>query len=286
MARVVGRWTVNKALGYERLRRRGRAFRRLIGVTPAAFEEIVERVRPRWLGRERRKKKSGRPHGMGGLEEQLIGLLVYYRFYTTHLFIGSLFGVDDSTVCRRFAVLEPLVAGAVAINKDRTCRRDDLETLLIDATEQPIERPRRRQRRFYSGKNKRHTLKTEIQVTERGRIVAVSKPFPGAVHDIEVRRRGPPLPASSRAYVDSGYQGLHKHHAETELPYKRRRGRPLSQDEKDYNHALSRIRVKVENVIRRLKVFRILAERYRNKRRGYGIKVNIIAGIVNLLMGY
>ena len=35
-----------------------------------------------------------------------------------------------------------------------------------------------------------------------------------------------------------------------------------------------------------LKVFRVLGERYRNKRRRYGIKVNIIAGIVNLLMGF
>jgi hypothetical protein len=45
-------------------------------------------------------------------------------------------------------------------------------------------------------------------------------------------------------------------------------------------------RVKVENVIRRLKIFRILRERYRDRGRGYGIKLNIIAGIVNLKMGY
>ena len=79
----------------------------------------------------------------------------------------------------------------------------------------------RGQRRFYSGKKKRHTLRTEVQVTEAGHIVAISKPFPGAVHDIEARRRGPPLSAWSRAYVGSGYQGLQKHHAQTELPYKR-----------------------------------------------------------------
>ena len=75
------------------------------------------------------------------------------------------------------------------------------------------------------------------------------------------------------------------HHAQTELPYKRRKGQPLGEDEKEYNRALSRIRVKVENVIGRLKVFRVLGERYRNKRRRYGINVNIIAGIVDLMMG-
>ncbi len=70
------------------------------------------------------------------------------------------------------------------------------------------------------------------------------------------------------------------------IPYKRQKGKPLGKDEKQYNRALSRIRVKVENAIRRLEIFRILCERYRNKRRGYGIKFNIIAGIVNLKMGY
>ena len=94
------------------------------------------------------------------------------------------------------------------------------------------------------------------------------------------------MPGSSRAYVDSGYQGLQKQHQQTELPYKRQKGKPLTNDEKEYNRALSRIRVKVENVFRSLKIFRILTERYRNKRRGYGIKFNIIAGIVNLKMGY
>ena len=68
---------MNKALCYERLRHRGREFGRITGVTLAEFEEIVERVRPGWLRREERKKNSGRPFGMGGLEEQLIGLLIY-----------------------------------------------------------------------------------------------------------------------------------------------------------------------------------------------------------------
>ena len=155
-------------------------------------------------------------------------------------FTGALFGVDYSTITRRFAVLEPIVAQVTGIKKDRTLKQDDLEILLIDATEQRIERPVRGQRKFYSGKKKCHTIKTEIQITEGGRIVAVSKPFPGAVHDIEVRRRGPPLPGSSRAYVDSGYQGLQKQHQKTELPYKRQKGKPLGKDEKQYNRALSR----------------------------------------------
>ncbi len=68
--------------------------------------------------------------------------------------------------------------------------------------------------------------------------------------------------------------------------YKRQKGKPLGKDEKEYNRALSRIQANVEKVIRRLKIFRILCERYRDKRRRYGIEFNTIAGIVNLKMGY
>ena len=116
---------MNKVLCYERLRRRAREFGRITGVTPAEFEEIVGRVRPGWSRREAGKKKSGRPFGMGGLEEQFIALLIYYRYYTTHLFIGSLFGVDDSTVGRRFAVFEPLVARVTGIRKNRSAGRTE-----------------------------------------------------------------------------------------------------------------------------------------------------------------
>jgi hypothetical protein len=139
------------------LRFRGREFGRITGVTPGVDLGGGRRVRQERPRREASKKKSGRPYGMGGLEEQLIALLIYYRCYTTHLFIGALFGVDDSTITRRFAVLEPIVAQVTGIKKDRTLKQDDLEILLIDATEQRIERPVRGQRKFYSGKKKRNT---------------------------------------------------------------------------------------------------------------------------------
>jgi hypothetical protein len=44
---------------------------------------------------------------------------------------------------------------------------------------------------------------------------------------------------------------------------------------------LSSSRVVVENVLRTLKIFRILAEKYRNRRRRFGLRLNLIAGIIN-----
>lgn len=212
-------------------------------------------------------------------------LLLYYRSYTTQLYVGFIFGIDDSRVCRIIKLLEPLLAKAMRIKKDRTLSQQDIE-LLMDATEQAIERPKRKQKPHYSGKKKRHTLKTEIRTTLIGEIVHVSKTRPGSIHDLKLYKEGEPLPKGAKTYVDGGYQGLQKTNPQTELPFKKSKNRPLEPDEKDYNGALSRIRVKVENVLAQIKVFKILSERYRNKRKRYNIKFKIIAGLVNLKNGF
>jgi hypothetical protein len=157
---------------------------------------------------------------------------------------------------------------------------------ILDCTEQPTQRPTRKQRCWYSGKKKRHTIKTEIIITEAGRIVRVSDPAPGRVHDMEIRRRGPPLPEGSRAYGDSGYQGLQNDHPDTEIPYKKPRKKKLTKDEKLYNRALSSFRVRVEHKIAALKRFKILSERFRYPRPTYATKFACIAGIVNLIAGF
>ena len=81
--------------------------------------------------------------------------------------------------------------------------------------------------------------------------------------------------------ADSGYQGLGKLHENSDLPHKRSKKRPLTFEQKIYNRSISSDRVLVEHVIRKLKVFRILAERYRNRRKRFGLRVNLIAGIIN-----
>ena len=69
--------------------------------------------------------------------------------------------------------------------------------------------------------------------------------------------------------VDTGYQGLQKLHSKTLKPVKRSKKKPLSKSEKKSNHEISSVRVAVEHVIRRVKVFRIIAERYRNRRKRF-----------------
>lgn len=81
--------------------------------------------------------------------------------------------------------------------------------------------------------------------------------------------------------ADKGYQGIAKVHANSITPQKKPLRQPLPKAEKQANRALARLRVKVEHAIRRLKRFRILSERYRNRRRRFGLRVHLLAGIVN-----
>lgn len=81
--------------------------------------------------------------------------------------------------------------------------------------------------------------------------------------------------------VDSGYQGLKKIHSNTELPSKSTKLRPLTKKEKRMNLKLSKTRVTVEHIIGKIKVFRILAEKYRNRRKYYDLRMQLICGIYN-----
>jgi hypothetical protein len=81
--------------------------------------------------------------------------------------------------------------------------------------------------------------------------------------------------------ADSGYQGLSKLHAKSKTPQKKRRKGELSDEQKRSNRELASRRVVVEHVIRSLKIFRILAERYRNRRKRLSLRFKLIAGLYN-----
>lgn len=265
---------------------RKKQFQSLAGVSPPVFQQMVKRLRSSWERRMARRNRSGRPFGVGGLEDHLLVLLILYRCGITQEFLACLYGVDKATICRSLARIEPLARRTLGVSKRIRVTAEEALALIMDCTEQPVQRPKRGQRRWYSGKKKRHTVKNEIVITEAGKIVAASDDAPGRTHDVEIRRRGPPLPKEARGYADSGYQGYQHDHAALEIPYKKTKGKKLAKDEKNYNHALSRFRVRAEHALARMKSFRILADRYRYPRAGHAVKFSIIAGITNLIAGF
>jgi DDE superfamily endonuclease/Helix-turn-helix of DDE superfamily endonuclease len=265
---------------------RKRQFRYLAGVEPDIFHKMIERLRPLWEKTCRRKNRSGRPYGVGDLDDHLLVLLILYRCHITQDFLGLLYGVDKATICRSLRRIEPLARHVLGVKRTIKVTAEEARALLIDATEQRIERPKRGQKRYYSGKKKCHCIKNEIITTEEGCIVSVSKSVPGTVHDLNLRRQGPPLPKNAHAYADSGYQGYHNDHKNIDIPYKSSKKNPLTKDEKEYNHGLSSFRVRVEHAIRRIKTFRILADRFRYPRPSHAVKFSIVAGIANIVAGF
>jgi hypothetical protein len=281
-------------LRYEKLRYRGRLFIRLTGVSQEVFSRIIKALAPEWEKLEaQRKSPSGRRMNLETLEDRVLVVLMYYRTYITHEFLGYLFGLHNSNISRLLSKLEPIMAKKITIKKDPRLTAEKILELLVDVTEQPIERPKRRkntgkrtpknrQKRFYSGKKKRHTIKHEIAVTPDGRIISVSQSFPGRTHDYRIRKESCPLPAAESTLADSGYQGYQKIRPGVLLPRKSTKLKPLTFDDKVYNKALSSRRVVVENVIGKLKRNKILKETYRNKGTKHNLRFNIIAGIHNL----
>jgi IS5 family transposase len=244
-------------------------------------------LRPLWYARiVDAKNRSGRPWGIGGLEDHLLVLLILYRCAVSQDFLACLYGVDKSAICRALRRIEPLVRRVLGVKKTINVSAEEAEALIIDATEQPIQRPTRKQRCWYSGKKKGHRIKNEIMVTATGKIVSTSDSVPGRVHDRLLRKRSSPLPKNSRVYADSGYQGLQDDHPDTDIPFKKSKKHPLTKDEKDYNYGLSRFRVRVEHKIAQIKRFRMLSDRFRYPRTTHAAKFAIAAGIVNILSGF
>ena len=118
----------------------------------------------------------------------------------------QIFKVDETTVCRAIRRIAPLAEQVLKIKPEKLLSENDLQLLIVDATEQRIERPKN-QRDYYSGEKHAHTIKTEIVTDSKGRIFQVSKPYEGRVHDFEIRKTEGPLP-SIPILADSGYKAF------------------------------------------------------------------------------
>ena len=122
--------------------RRSASFHRLTGVSVATFDQMLARLRGPWEAADRRKEKSGRPREIGGLEDHLLVLLLYYRCYITQEFLGFFYRVDRSAVCRAIKRTEALVKPMFALRREPKISQREAEALIIDCTEQPIQRPK------------------------------------------------------------------------------------------------------------------------------------------------
>jgi hypothetical protein len=153
--------------------------------------------------------------------------------------------------------------------------------VVVDVTETPIERPKHHQRWFYTGK-KKHTLKCQLVIEQTTGQIICTFFGKGRRHDFKLfQASGVHFHPECESLQDKGYQGIQKLHTNSRLPKKKPRRGQLTAAERVYNRQLAREWVVIEQVNRCLKIFRILAERYRNRRRCFGLRCNLTAALYN-----
>jgi len=106
---------------------------------------------------------------------------------------------------------------------------------------------------------------------------------PGSVHDFTLYKSsvGSAVRPDVKMKADSGYQGIADYHANSEVPFKKGKNRPLTSEEKAFNRRLARERIAIEHVNRQIKVFKIMSDRYRNRRRRHKLRMTLICAIRN-----
>ncbi|MDR0573378.1 MAG: IS5 family transposase [Tannerella sp.] len=261
----------------------------ITGVKREVFEQMLEVVNEA-KSCSRKHPTRGTPAKLSNADKLLL-LLMYYREYRTQFHIGVTYGISESRVCEIIKEAEGILIedsrfhlpGKKALLK----AENHFEAVLIDVTESPVERPKKKQRLHYSGKKKRHTQKTQIVADKASRKILCTDFAKGRKHDFKLFKDSRVyLRKESKCVVDTGYQGMQKLHINSEHPKKRSKKHPLAKADKKQNRQISSTRITVENIIRDVKIFRIIAEKYRNRRRRFSLRFTLIAAIYNLNLNY
>jgi DDE superfamily endonuclease len=300
---------------YGRLSKRPETFRSFTGLDVAEFDSLLSRIKLAYDEYERRRlARRDRKHEIGAghpfklaLEDRLLMLLMYYRAYVTSILLGFVFNLDQSNVLKDIRMLEPLVKECIPLPEklhDMARRARTFEEVeryfpgfkaFVDTTEQEIPRPKNATKRktHYSGKKKRHTVKTQLTVNSEGLIVHRANHARGRRNDLEIyTERRPSLPKEVEQDFDRGYNGVKKYFPDLKcaIPFKKtspgrghrgEKAKDLTPEQKAFNKKLSKARVVVEHTASRLKKFNIFGTEFRNRLRHYDAMTDIVSGLIN-----
>ena len=192
-------------LNYSVLSKNPAHFRNFSGLELQEFDTLNLKIKEKYhayeqkrLAREDRKRAIGAGHPFNqSLTDRLLMLLIYYHMYTSSTLLGYLFCVSQTSVLKNIRKIEPLVSEMLPLPKKEYDKVRKLETVdeveamfpgfkaFLDATEQEIPRPhgKRKRKTHYSGKKKKHTVKTQLTVNKQGLIVHKTSHVRGSMHD-------------------------------------------------------------------------------------------------------
>lgn len=297
-------------LQYKYLSHYPRVFKSLTGLQLREFDDLVADVLPLYQAAEiQRLSRPDRQRAIGGghpfeLEEcdHILLTVVWLRVYPSHVVLGYLFGVSGITVGRTIQRVLPILEQAgrdtMRMPDPGKKRRRSLADLLrdtpalavvIDSFEQRVQRAKDKTEadRYYSGKKKQHTLKSQVAVDEQtGQIVDTSPSVAEPTADMNLLEQSDlmkRLPEGVGAIGDLGYLGIEKLHPKglAASPRRKPRGQDRPPEDVIYNTAFSRRRIIVENTIGRMRRYQSITQTDRNHRQHHAARVAAIAGLVN-----
>jgi len=307
-------------LTYENLKSKPKQFHAFTGLTVAQFAEILKALRPVYAEFEKeRLVRPNRKRKLGGgrnftltLENRLMVTLMYFRLYVSYTLLGYLFNLDGTNIGREInqrmlpALLrilpvpmqdeflsgrdEPAQIGGgkrIKTLKKLMEAHPEIQQVWVDATEQPIQRPREKLagKQYYSGKQSQYTVKSQI-LTTKTLVLHVCGNIPGSVNDLTLLSGSGIMYSISQdvqVNLDRCYEGAEHRFPHNKICKAKRasRNHPITLFDKLLNHVINKTRILVEHVIGYLKKFRIVSELYRNRRASHGDFFVAVAGLIN-----
>jgi len=265
-------------------------FRRMRGMKRKMFEKAVEILNAKHAAEHAKNaRKSGRKPKLC-IQDKLLATLEYLREYRTMAHIAASYGVAESSIHATIGWVENTLVkdGTFSLPGKKVLLKEagGYDVVLVDATETPIERPKKTAE-VLLWQEKRHAVKTQVAVCSRSWKIICAAFANGKRHDFRLFRESRVRIAPEVGLMaDTGYQGIAKMHANSELPRKRSKRNPLTEEDRRRNRAISSGRVSNERAIGFVKHFRIVSEKYRTRRRRFGLRFDLVAGICNYELSY
>lgn len=257
-------------------------FKRLVGVKREIFEFQAAILEDALIAKHRH---GGRLPKLQ-VEDILLLMYGYLRDYTTFLKLGMYFGLDESNAYRWTIWAENVLSTYMMEDFDIT-KLDKNKEYIVDVTECNVERPKVQeiQKEYYSGKKKKHTMKIQLIIEEDTRKIVYVAFDKGSTHDFSLFKESTKgIDKDIRMLADSGYQGLDKILIHSLTPKKKSKYNPLTDQDKELNHLISTIRIAIEHVNGQLKIFKILSERYRNRKHSFFSRSLFLCSLYNFCL--
>ena len=273
-------------------------FQSLVSLFTSVYKEEKIKANPKRV----RKYGGGRIGGLKTVDEKLFFTLMYLKTYPTFNVASFFTGINRSNSYRAIKFLLPaleITLGRQLVLPRRQIHSveeflllfPEVKDVFLDGTDRRVQRPKnkKKQNKLYSGKRKATTRKNIVVSDEKRRILYLSPTKSGRRHDKKLGDKMglSNLPFEVSAWVDTGFQGLQKNHPNTQIPRKRSRDKPLSEEDKENNRLISSFRVTVEHAIAGMKRLRSTTDVYRNKRANFDDTLNLLsAGIWNYHLAF